>query len=45
MLTLENHGFEFPSIADINTAIAIKGIHRDLNHRLEGIRLAAQITL
>jgi hypothetical protein len=32
MLTVENHGFEFPSVADINAAIAIKGIHRDLNH-------------
>jgi hypothetical protein len=45
LLSVSDHGFEFPSIADINAAVTIKGINRDLNHQLPGIKLTAQITL
>jgi Reverse transcriptase (RNA-dependent DNA polymerase) len=41
---IDDHGFEFQSIADINAAITIKGLLKDLNHRIEGIRDAAEIT-
>ena len=45
ILAIDDHGFEFPSISDINAAVAVKGLHRDLNHKLLSIRSTAQITL
>ena len=40
----KDHGFEFLSISDINCAITIKGLHKDLNHRIRGMRDVARIT-
>jgi len=33
-LPLSHHGFDFPSIARINTGIAVAGISQDLNHHI-----------
>ena len=44
-LDIDDNGFEFPSITDINATIAIKGLHRDLNHPCETIRRIAEVTL
>ena len=38
-------GSNFPSIARINTGIAIDGIARDLNHHVKSYRIMAKITL
>jgi exonuclease III len=43
-LDIEHNGFEFPSIVDANAAIAIKGLHRDLNHPCASIRQIAIVT-
>jgi hypothetical protein len=45
MLPIEDHGFGFPSLADINATVAIKGLHRDLNYKVREIRVLAEITL
>jgi hypothetical protein len=45
MLPVEYHSVGFPSLADINAAVAIKGLHRDLNHKVKEIRAIAEITL
>ncbi|KJA27645.1 hypothetical protein HYPSUDRAFT_130807 [Hypholoma sublateritium FD-334 SS-4] len=44
-LPLSLHGFDFPSIARINQAIAVAGIGRDLNHHIQAYRSMARITL
>ncbi|KJA23005.1 hypothetical protein HYPSUDRAFT_66719 [Hypholoma sublateritium FD-334 SS-4] len=44
-LPLSLHGFDFPSIARINQAIAVAGIGRDLNHHIVAYRNMARITL
>jgi hypothetical protein len=44
-LPTDNLGGGYTNIADINAAVAIKGLLRDLNHDNEMIRQAAHITL
>ena len=45
MLPIKSMGFEFPSIAKINMALAVEGIARDLNHHIPTYRTMARITL
>jgi ribonuclease HI len=45
MAAIEDNGFGFPSITDINAAITVKGLHRDLNHPIKVIRQIAEITM
>jgi hypothetical protein len=47
LLTLPVHlrGFGFPSIARLNSALAVSGLQRDLNHHIPVFRNVAQITL
>ena len=44
-LPISLHGFDFPSIARINQAIAISGLSRDLNHHIPAYRAMACITM
>ncbi|KAJ7708993.1 hypothetical protein B0H17DRAFT_916723 [Mycena rosella] len=44
-LPVDLHGLDFPSIAHINDAIAIDGLHRDLNHPIPSYQILARITL
>jgi hypothetical protein len=44
-LPIEYRGLDFPSVARINDAIAIDGLHRDLNHLIPSYRSMARITL
>jgi hypothetical protein len=44
-LPIEYRGLDFPSVARINDAIAIDGLHRDLNHPIPSYRSMARITL
>ncbi|KAF7362205.1 hypothetical protein MVEN_00566700 [Mycena venus] len=44
-LPIDLHGLDFPSIARMNDAIAIDGLHRDLNHSIPSYRTIACITL
>lgn len=44
-LPLEEHGFDFISVASLNRTELIVGQQRDLNHRNQGVRDLAQITL
>ncbi|EDR16147.1 uncharacterized protein LACBIDRAFT_321369 [Laccaria bicolor S238N-H82] len=42
-LPVSYHGFDFPSIARINTGIAVNGIGRDLNHHIRLYQTMAHI--
>jgi hypothetical protein len=44
-LSIDDHGFDIPSVSDSNAAISVSSLHRDLNHPCEPIRRAAHITL
>ena len=33
-LPMEHHGLDFPSVAQINTGLVIKGLARNLNHHI-----------
>ena len=44
-LPIKLMGFEFPSIAKINLALAIEGLARDLNHHIPSYQRMARITL
>jgi hypothetical protein len=45
VLPVTHHGLGFPSIARINTALAIEGLARDLNHHIPAYKIMATITL
>ena len=42
---LHLHGLGFPSITQINSSLAVSGLHRDLNHHLTPFRKMALISL
>ena len=44
-LPISHLGMEFPSIARINTGIAVEGLARDLNHHIPAYRSMARLTL
>ncbi|KAF8870995.1 hypothetical protein CPB85DRAFT_1353169, partial [Mucidula mucida] len=44
-LPITAHGFEFPSIANVNASLAVEGLVRDLNHHVPAYRKMARITL
>ncbi|KAJ7343258.1 hypothetical protein DFH08DRAFT_702295 [Mycena albidolilacea] len=44
-LPTEFHGLDIPSISYVNNAVAVNGLHRDLNHPIASYRTVARITL